>query len=62
MTISIVFDIKYVWLMFPEMIGVPGAALTGWLPAVVLSFVVWVIREFTSIIRMRRIKNQESKI
>jgi hypothetical protein len=53
---------RHVWFLFPEMNGIPGVVLMGWIPAGVVSFLVWVVREMFTLLQTKGIRNQESKI
>ena len=42
--------------------NIMGAISMGWVPVLIVSIVVWLVRKGVMLNRERRIKNQESKI
>jgi hypothetical protein len=53
---------REVWRHFSGSGSHVSVSTMGWLPALIASFAVWLVREVVILVRARRIKNQESKI
>jgi hypothetical protein len=58
---SLLEDIR-VCYHFPALRMVFPLVVFGWLPALIISFAVWLAHEVVILVHARRIKNQESKI